>query len=146
MKHSCADMNFPYKRKCWTNSGDPLINSLQLRVAAAGCWNSGKWGLMEYKWRGSFPGWFVGLVVLVQEISILPWMLWSAQYKIFFPNHTLFRFMCPHRPATWAGNHAWPPVCKCVSMGSGHAHAPRPFWIRTSKEDHNFDETRVGSD
>jgi hypothetical protein len=66
--------------------------------------------------------------------SILPWLVcWArragtrnfyialaalAQYKIFFPHHTLFRFMCPHRPATWAGNHAWPPVCKCVSLGT----------------------------
>jgi hypothetical protein len=28
MQCSCADVNSPYKRKCWTNSGGPLINSL----------------------------------------------------------------------------------------------------------------------
>jgi hypothetical protein len=28
MQSSCADVNSPYKRKCWTNSGGPLVNSL----------------------------------------------------------------------------------------------------------------------
>ncbi len=28
MQRSCADMNSPYKRKCWANSGGPLVNSL----------------------------------------------------------------------------------------------------------------------
>ncbi len=28
MQRSCADGNSPYKRKCWTNSGGPLVNSL----------------------------------------------------------------------------------------------------------------------
>jgi len=28
VQRSCADMNSPYKRKCWTNSGGPLVNSL----------------------------------------------------------------------------------------------------------------------
>jgi hypothetical protein len=32
---------------------------------------------------------------------ILPWLLYSAQYKIFFPHCTLFQFMCRHCPATW---------------------------------------------
>jgi hypothetical protein len=27
MQRSCADVNSPYKRKCWTNGG-PLFNSL----------------------------------------------------------------------------------------------------------------------
>ncbi len=48
---------------------------------------------------------------------ILPWLLWSALNKLFFPHHTLFQFMCPHRPATWAGSRAGPPVSKCVSPG-----------------------------
>ncbi len=30
MQRSCADMNSPYKRKCWTNSGGPLVNSFTL--------------------------------------------------------------------------------------------------------------------
>ncbi len=27
-QRSCADVNSPYKGKCWTNSGNPLVNSL----------------------------------------------------------------------------------------------------------------------
>ncbi len=26
MQRSCADVNSTYKRKCWTNSGGPLVN------------------------------------------------------------------------------------------------------------------------
>jgi hypothetical protein len=33
---------------------------------------------------GSFHGWFVGLVVPVLENLVLPWLLKSTQYKIFF--------------------------------------------------------------
>ncbi len=46
---------------------------------------------------------------------ILPGLLWAAQYKICFPHRTLFQFMCPHRPANWAGSRAGPPVSECVS-------------------------------
>ncbi len=28
MQRSCSVVNSPYKRKCWTNSGGPLVNSL----------------------------------------------------------------------------------------------------------------------
>jgi hypothetical protein len=62
------------------------------------------WGLKEYKWKGSLFAWlFVGLVVPVQETFILPWLLWSAQYKIFFssPYTAVYQFMFPHRPANW---------------------------------------------
>jgi hypothetical protein len=68
----------------------------------------------------------------VQMKEVLPWLvLWSrragtrdfypalaaqvSQYKIFFPHRTLFKFMCPHRPATLAGSRAGPPVSECVS-------------------------------
>ncbi len=33
----------------------------------------------------------------------------------FFPHRTLFQFVCPHRPATWVGSRAGPPVSECVS-------------------------------
>jgi hypothetical protein len=60
-------------------------------------------------------GWFVGLVP-VQETFILPWLLWSApSKKYFFPHSTLFQFMCPHRPATWASSRAEPPVSEYES-------------------------------
>ncbi len=88
----------------------------QRGVAHADCWNWGIWGFKVYKWKGHFLGWFVGLVVLLQKTFILPWLLWSAQYKnSFFPRRRLFQFMCPHRPATWAGSRAGPPVSECLS-------------------------------
>ncbi len=39
----------------------------------------------EYKRKGSFLGWFVGLVF------VLPWLLGSARYKIFF-SHYFYSF------------------------------------------------------
>ncbi len=37
--------------------------------------NWGEWGLKEYEWKGSFLGWFVGLVGPIQQIFVLPWLL-----------------------------------------------------------------------
>jgi hypothetical protein len=55
--------------------------------------------------EGSLVGRFVGLFMPVQDILILPWLLWSAQNKIFFiPVH--YFNQCPHRPAT-SGSCAW---------------------------------------
>ncbi len=34
--------------------------------------------------KGSFLCWFVGLGIPVQEIFVMPWLLLSAQCKIFF--------------------------------------------------------------
>ncbi len=37
--------------------------------------------------------------------------------KYFFPQQTLFQFLYPHRPASWAGNRAGSPVsyyCMCL--------------------------------
>ncbi len=53
-------------------------------------------GLKEYKWKGSFLGWFIGLVVPLQEIFILPWLLLSVLYKIFFSSpYTIFTHLSP---------------------------------------------------
>jgi hypothetical protein len=49
---------------------------------------------------------FGGFVVPVKETSILPWLFWSAQYKIFYT----LSIMCPLRPVTWAGRRAGPYV------------------------------------
>jgi hypothetical protein len=32
-------------------------------------------------------------LVAMQEIFVLPWLLFLAQYKTFFPNRTLFQFI-----------------------------------------------------
>ena len=38
MQRSCSDVNSPYKRKCWTNSGGPLVNSLLWGLSVPGHW------------------------------------------------------------------------------------------------------------
>jgi hypothetical protein len=75
--------------------------------------------IRETREGGGDPGfgWFVGLVVPVQEIFVLPWLLLSAQYKIFFRRCPLFQFVCPHRQAIWAGCRAGSPVSYYVSLG-----------------------------
>jgi hypothetical protein len=47
--------------------------------------------------RWSFLGRFVGFVVLVQEIFVLPWLPQSAQFEIFFssPNTILIHLYPP---------------------------------------------------
>ncbi len=108
----------PHKPRALISRNFKLVGQVQRDqrgVAPADCWNWGEWGLTGYKWKRSFLGGFVGLIVPVQETVILPWLIWSAQYKIFFPHRTLFQFMCPHRHATWAGSRAGPPVSECVS-------------------------------
>ncbi len=49
-------------------------------LAPADCWNWGKWGLKEYKWKGSFLGCFVGLVVPLPEIFVLGCYSWPPKY------------------------------------------------------------------
>ncbi len=89
-----------------------VVNQRDQRgVAPAHCWTWGGWGLKEYKWKGTFIGLFLELVVSVQETFILSWLLWSAHKKYFYP----YKFMCPHRPATWASSRAGPPVSEWVS-------------------------------
>jgi hypothetical protein len=70
----------------------------------------------------------------VQMKGVLPWLFPQARRACtrdfypalatlvspvqtnFFPHRRMFQFMCPHRPATWAGSHAGPPVSECVSF------------------------------
>ncbi len=86
----------------------------QRGMGPAVCWNWGEWGLKEYKWNGSFLVCSFELVVPVQEIFILFGCSVQASTKIC-PHRTLLQFLCPHRPATWAGSRAGPPVYECVS-------------------------------
>jgi hypothetical protein len=51
----------------------------QRGLAPADCWNWGKWGHKEYKWKWSFLGWFVGLVVSIQEIFVLQYLGCSSR-------------------------------------------------------------------
>ncbi len=83
----------------------------QRGVAPADCWNWWnwcKWGLMEYIWKGSFPGWLVGLVVPVQYIFLHALAaLVSPVQNIIFP--------AAQKPGLWAGSRAGSPVS--VSLG-----------------------------
>ncbi len=54
--------------------------------------------------KGSFLGWFIELVVPVQEIFVACSSRPSTNY--FFPHPTLFQFLCPHRLVNWAGSRA----------------------------------------
>jgi hypothetical protein len=54
-------------------------------VALAGLWKLRQMGTYRVQMNRVIPyGWFVGLVVPVQEIFILLWLLWSTQYKKYF--------------------------------------------------------------
>jgi hypothetical protein len=40
----------------------------------------------------------------------------SPEQNILFPHRTLFQFLCPHRPESWAGSRAGSPVSWYVSL------------------------------
>jgi hypothetical protein len=46
----------------------------------------------------------------------------SPVHKYSFSHRTIFQFMCPHRPATWAGSRAGPPIFECVSPVALNIH------------------------
>ncbi len=59
-----------------------------------------RWGLKVYKWKGSFCGWFVELVVLVQEdICSALAALVSPVQNIFFLTVHYVQFVCPPSPS-----------------------------------------------
>jgi hypothetical protein len=75
--------------------------------------------------RCSFLIWFVGLVLLVQEIFILPWLLWSAQYNIFFssPSTLFYFYVFPPLPSN-LGRQSSRAAClsECVPAYKNAAH------------------------
>ncbi len=83
----------------------------QRGLAPADCWNWGKWGLMEYKWKGFFLAWYLGSFCRHKRfLSYLGYSSQTSAIYIFFPHRTLFHFMCPHRPATLACSRTGSPV------------------------------------
>ncbi len=52
--------------------------------------------------------------------GVLPWLVrpWArrAGTRDFYPTLAAL-VICPHRPATWAGSRAGPPVSKCLGVG-----------------------------
>jgi hypothetical protein len=51
--------------------------------------------LIEYKSKGSFFGWFVGHIVLIQETFALPWLPKLVQLKRFFLTIHYFNSFVP---------------------------------------------------
>jgi hypothetical protein len=43
-----------------------------------------------------------------------------VQNMFFLPVYYFMQFMCPRRPATWAGSRAGPPFSECVSPIAGN--------------------------
>ncbi len=63
--------------------------------------------------------WLVGSLVLSCRYKRFLFNLGSSSRhssKYFFPHHTLFPFLCPHRPASWAGSRAGLPVSQYLSL------------------------------
>ncbi len=88
------------------------------RVAPAD-WNWNEWELKDYKGKGSLLGGFVGLVVPVQETFILPCVLWSARYKIFFSSsYTVSISVSPTPSNLGGGRQSCRDACPwmCVSV------------------------------
>ncbi len=64
----CLSLNGTYKgsqRNC-----PSLAERLERDGPSSACWNWGEWGLQEDKWKGSFLGWFVGLIVPGQKMCL----------------------------------------------------------------------------
>jgi hypothetical protein len=65
-----------------------------------------------------------------------------VQTKYYFPHRTLFHFIYPHRPASWAGSHAGSPVSLNMCLW------PSPLILHgkcfsRKKDNHNHEETTV---
>ncbi len=72
-----------------------------------------EWPLLSVKTEvnGDSKSTFFGLVVQTQEIFVLPWLLWPAQYKIYiFLTVNNFNSFVPIPTTNWEGSHAGSPV------------------------------------
>ncbi len=68
--------------------------------------------------QGSFLGWFVGPILAVQEVFILPWLLLSAQYKIVFPSQYTISVQLSTSPSK-LGKQSCQVVCLLVCVSDG---------------------------
>ncbi len=66
-------MNGAVSNQLMTSEGGESVRGQERLERGGSCWLSklDEWGLKEYKWKGSFPGWFVRHVVPVQDIFVL---------------------------------------------------------------------------
>ncbi len=85
-------------------------------------WNWGRWGLKEYKWKGSFLGLFVGLFVPEYRRFLFYLGCSNPPSTIFFiPHRTLFQFFCPHLPSKLGRQPCWVACLLICVSGSSHS-------------------------
>ncbi len=74
-------------------------------------------GDSEYKWKGSFLGFgSLGCRAGTRDFCHSLAALVGPVQNIFSLPYTLFQFICPHCPASWAFILAWSPVLQYVSL------------------------------
>ncbi len=91
MQRHCADVNSPYKRKCWTNSGGPLTNSYsegwttipdQLIARLIGCQlylaNCIPWWADYVRWSAD---WFMWLAAVPNQLKYWSALLYLLQLQ-----------------------------------------------------------------
>ncbi len=93
-------------------------------VAPAGCWNWGEWGFKEYKWKVSFLGWFVGLIVPWQEIFVCLGCSSRPSTKYFFSSSYTFSIPVSQSPSKLGGQPCWV-ACLLVCVSGGDCGVAR---------------------
>jgi hypothetical protein len=102
--------------RLWNWVTESIPERLERGPVETDCWNRSEWELKEYKWKGSFLVWIVGLVVPVQEIFVLPCLQESAQYKVFSSPYT-FSVNLSRLPSKLGRQSCWVTrLLMCVSV------------------------------
>jgi hypothetical protein len=137
---SLTDVGWNYRKKPtlklpieWTSHRNQLSSQLlchvqrdQREVAPADCLNWGKSGLLEYKWKESFLGWFVGLSCRYSRFLSYPLeALFSSVQNIIFLTAHFFTLLVP--------NPQQPRVCWPLLASVAHFVFLRDDWIRIER-------------
>ncbi len=88
-------------------------------------------GTQRVQMKESFLGWFVGLVVPFQETFILPWLLWSAQYKIWFSSPYTISIYVSSLPSN-LGRPPCSAACLWIYVSGNASPPPHPIFPRRS--------------
>ncbi len=94
----------------------------QGRTISGPCW------LLKLRWMGTQRGQMKGILSWLvcwagradtrDFCSTLAALVGPVLTKYFFPHRTLFHFLCPHRPASWAGSRAGLSLSVCLWIPS----------------------------
>ncbi len=75
------------------------------------------WGHKEYKWQGSFFGWFFWLIVRYKRFLFCLGCACRLNTKYFFPHRTLFQFLLSLLPSKLGRQSCWVAwLLVCVSV------------------------------